>query len=194
MLLTWSPKLEAKDFRWEKPRYIYTVTCDHHIFNRLWAVASRLYSYCCFHCFKLIHLHSRHHTGCTTSEHVFFLLYMPILWLDCWNSCNIHTLISPQLASLLFSTFFHLVLLHDFSSSPSCFTKPFKLVHSDLHSLLSVATCEGYCYWITLENQLNMKIKELQNDKSGEYTFTEFIKFTDACGIWRCHMTHNRPQ
>ena len=35
VLLTWSLKLEAKDFRWEKPRYIYTVTCDHHIFN--WA-------------------------------------------------------------------------------------------------------------------------------------------------------------
>ena len=33
MLLTWSLKLEAKDFRWEKPNYIYTVTCDHHIFN-----------------------------------------------------------------------------------------------------------------------------------------------------------------
>ena len=31
------------------------------------------------------------------------------------------------------------------------------------------------------ENELDAKIKELQDDKGGEYMSTEFIKFTDAC-------------
>jgi len=46
----------------------------------------------------------------------------------------------------------------------------------------------------TAENQLNAKIKELQDDKGGEYMSTEFIKFTDACSIHRHHTTRNRPQ
>ena len=45
----------------------------------------------------------------------------------------------------------------------------------------------------TAENQLK-KIKELQDDKRGEYMSTEFIKFTDVCSIHRRHMMHNRPQ
>ena len=36
-----------------------------------------------------------------------------------------------------------------FTSSPSRSTKPLKLVHSDLHGPLPVATGEGYHYWIT---------------------------------------------
>jgi len=36
-----------------------------------------------------------------------------------------------------------------FPLSPLRSTKPLKLVHSDLHGPLPVATCEGYCYWIT---------------------------------------------
>ena len=36
-----------------------------------------------------------------------------------------------------------------FTSSPSRSTKPLKLVHSDLHGSLPVATSEGYRYWIT---------------------------------------------
>jgi len=87
-----------------------------------------------------------------------------------------------------------------FPSSPSCSTKPLELVHSDLHGPLPVATREGYRYWITFlddatsyraamrlkrksqaleafklfkataENQLDMKIKELQDDKGGGNT------------------------
>ena len=45
----------------------------------------------------------------------------------------------------------------------------------------------------TAENQLDAKIKELQDDKEGEYMSNEFIQFTDSCGIHRSHMTHNRP-
>ena len=86
-----------------------------------------------------------------------------------------------------------------FLSSPSCSTKPLELVHSDLHGPLPVAMREGYRYWITFlddatsyraamrlkcksqaldafklfkaaaENQLDAKIKELQDDKGGEY-------------------------
>ncbi len=101
---------------------------------------------------------------------------------------------------------------------------PLELVHSDLHGPLPVATREGYRYWITFlddatsyraamrlkqksqaleafklfkataENQLDAKIKELQDDKGGEYMSNEFIKFTDCCGIHRRHTTRNRPQ
>jgi len=46
----------------------------------------------------------------------------------------------------------------------------------------------------TAENQLDAKIKELQDDKGGEYMSNEFIKFTDSCGIHRRHTTRNRPQ
>ena len=84
-----------------------------------------------------------------------------------------------------------------FPLSPSRSTKPLELVHSDLHGPLPVATREGYRYWITFvddatsyraamgwkrksqalvafklfeataENQLDAKIKELQDDKGG---------------------------
>ncbi len=111
-----------------------------------------------------------------------------------------------------------------FPSSPSCSTKPLELVHSDLHGPLPVPTREGYRYWITFiddatsyrgamklkrksdaldafkmfksfaENQLDAKIKALQDDKGGEYMSNAFIKFTDQCGIHRRHTTRNRPQ
>jgi len=32
------------------------------------------------------------------------------------------------------------------------------------------------------ENQLNAKIKALQDDKAGEYMSAAFLKFTDDCG------------
>jgi len=44
------------------------------------------------------------------------------------------------------------------------------------------------------ENQLNAKIKALQDDKAGQYMSAAFLKFTDDCGIVRCHSTRNRPQ
>ncbi len=111
-----------------------------------------------------------------------------------------------------------------FPSSPSRSTQPLELIHSDLHGPLPVPTREGYRYWITFiddatsyraamklkrksdafdafkmfksfaENQLNAKIKGLQDDKGGEYMSNAFIKFTDQCGIHRRHTTRNRPQ
>ena len=111
-----------------------------------------------------------------------------------------------------------------FPTSPSRSIQPLELVHSDLHGPLPVATREGYRYWITFiddatsyraamklkrksdaleafqtfkafaENQLNAKIKALQDDKGGEYMSKAFIKFTNDCGIHRRHTTRNRPQ
>ena len=111
-----------------------------------------------------------------------------------------------------------------FPSSPSKATKPLELIHSDLHGPLRTPTPEGYQYWVTFiddctsfwavillknksdtfqafktfkawaENQLEAKIKELQDDKAGEYMSDEFNKFCDDCGIFRRHTTRNRPQ
>ncbi len=44
------------------------------------------------------------------------------------------------------------------------------------------------------ENQLNAKIKAVQDDKAGEYMSAAFHKFMDQCGIARRHSTRNRPQ
>ncbi len=44
------------------------------------------------------------------------------------------------------------------------------------------------------ENHFQMKMKEFQDDKGGEYMSAAFIKFTDTCGIHRRHTTHNQPQ
>ena len=44
------------------------------------------------------------------------------------------------------------------------------------------------------ENQLNAKIKALQDDKAGEYMSAAFHKFLEQCGITRRHSTRNRPQ
>jgi transposase InsO family protein len=44
------------------------------------------------------------------------------------------------------------------------------------------------------ENQVNAKIKALQDDKGGEYMSAAFLKFTDQCGITRRHSTRNHPQ
>jgi len=111
-----------------------------------------------------------------------------------------------------------------FPSSSSCATQPLELVHSDLHGPLPVAMREGYHYWMTFiddatshhaamqlkcksdafeafktykafaENHFQMKMKEFQDDKGGEYMSAAFIKFTDTCGIHRRHTTHNQPQ
>jgi transposase InsO family protein len=111
-----------------------------------------------------------------------------------------------------------------FPSTSSRATQPLELVHSDLHGPLPVATREGYRYWMTFiddatshraamqlkhksdafeafktykafaENHFQTKMKELQDDKGGEYMSAAFIKFTDACGIHRRHTTRNRPQ
>ena len=111
-----------------------------------------------------------------------------------------------------------------FPSSDSISEHPLELVHSDLHGPLPVATAEGYRYWMTFiddctklqavmylrrksdafeafktfkayaENQLNAKIKAVQDDKAGEYMSAAFHKFMDQCGIARRHSTRNRPQ
>jgi hypothetical protein len=90
---------------------------------------------------------------------------------------------------------------------------PLELVHSDIHGPLPVPSLEGYRYWITFlddrpklhavhflkrksdtfdafktfkayaENQVNAKIKALQDDRGGEYMSAAFLKFTDQCGI-----------
>ena len=120
------------------------------------------------------------------------------------------TVCKPCLASKMHS--------NPFPSSASQVTQPLELVHSDLHGPLPIATHEGYRYWITFiddatsyraalqlnafdaskiykayaENQLNAKIKALQNDKGGEYMSNAFTKFTDDCEIHRCYSTWNR--
>ena len=101
---------------------------------------------------------------------------------------------------------------------------PLALVHSDLHGPFSVATHQGYKYWITFiddsthlraayllktksqafeafkeykawtEKQLSAKILELQDDKGDEYMSREFLQFTTQHGIQRRHSTWNRPQ
>ena len=111
-----------------------------------------------------------------------------------------------------------------FPSSENRASHPLELIHSDLHGPLPVRTHSGFRYWITFiddcvrfrvvmllkakneafaafqkykawaENMLGLKIKCLQDDKGGEYMSTEFLKFTDDCGIERRHTTRNRPQ
>jgi len=113
---------------------------------------------------------------------------------------------------------------HPFPSTHHRALKPLELVHSDLHGPLPVRTHEGYRYWITFiddatsyraammlkrksdafdafrtfkayaENQLNARIKSLQDEKGGEYMSNAFIKFTTDCGIVRRHTTRNRPR
>jgi len=110
-----------------------------------------------------------------------------------------------------------------FPSSPSRASRPLELVHSDLCGPFP-QTKEGHKYWVTYiddctglraayllkrksetfeafkmykawaENELDAKIKALQDDKAGEYMSNAFIKFTDECGIVRRHTTRNRPQ
>jgi len=111
-----------------------------------------------------------------------------------------------------------------FPSSSHISSSPLELIYSDLHGPLPVQSSEGYCYWITFiddctklkavmflkrksdafdafkmfkayaENQLNAKIKALQDDKAGEYMSAAFLKSTNDCGIVRRHSTRNRPQ
>jgi transposase InsO family protein len=121
----------------------------------------------------------------------------------------------PCLAGKMHSKPFHL--------SSTRATHPLELVHSDLCGPLPQSH-NGFKYWITFiddctglrvaftlkhksesfeafktykawaENQLDAKIKALQDDKGGEYMSTAFIRFTDQCGIIRRHTTRNRPQ
>ena len=91
----------------------------------------------------------------------------------------------------------------------------------DLHGPLP-PTREGYWYWLTFIDDAShraatssakvlplkdskstrhlwrtnskQKIKELQDNKGGEFMSNAFIQFTDDCGIHRQHTTHNRPQ
>jgi hypothetical protein len=111
-----------------------------------------------------------------------------------------------------------------FPTSPSHSSQPLELIHTDLHGPLPVPTPEGYRYWIIFiddckkfrvgvllkqksdafnafkwfkayaENQLNCKIKAMQDDKAGEYMSKAFTEFTDNCGIIHRHTTCNRPQ
>jgi len=103
-------------------------------------------------------------------------------------------------------------------------SSPLELIHTNLHGPLPVTTAEGYRYWVTFidactkvqavmflkkksdtfdafrtfkayaENLLGCKIKALQDDKAGQYMSNAFIKFTNECGIARCHTTCNHPQ
>jgi len=111
-----------------------------------------------------------------------------------------------------------------FPSSSRISSSPLELIHSDLHGPPPVQSSEGYCYRITFiddctklkalmffkcksdtfdafkmfkayaENQINAKIKALQDNKAGEYMSAAFLKFTDDCGIVRRHSTRNRSQ
>jgi transposase InsO family protein len=110
-----------------------------------------------------------------------------------------------------------------FHSKSQRSTIPLEIIHSDVH-LLTSATREGYRYWVTYidectdiwalyfmkrksdtfdafkefkafaENQLNAKIKFLQEDKGSEYMSNAFHKFLSQSGIGRRHSTRNRPQ
>jgi transposase InsO family protein len=110
-----------------------------------------------------------------------------------------------------------------FPSKAQRSTIPLEVIHSNVHQLSS-ATREGYRYWVTYinectdiwalyfmkrksdtfdafkefkafaENQLNAKIKFLQEDKGGEYMSNAFHKFLSQSGIGRRHSTRNRPQ
>ena len=46
----------------------------------------------------------------------------------------------------------------------------------------------------TADNQLDAKIKELQDGKGREYMSNDFIQFNDSCEIHRRHTSRNRPQ
>jgi hypothetical protein len=111
-----------------------------------------------------------------------------------------------------------------FKSSASRASQPLELIHSDLHGPLKTSTHDGYRYWITFiddctkfrvllllkrkseafgafkrfkayaENQLNAKIKALQDDKGGEYMSNEFEQLCIDSGIARRHSVRNRPQ
>jgi len=111
-----------------------------------------------------------------------------------------------------------------FKSTGSRASKPLQLIHSDLHGPFKTSTHDGYRYWITFiddctkfrvllllkrksdafgafkrykayaENQLNAKIKALQDDKGGEYMSDEFEQFCIDSGIARRHSVRNRPQ
>ncbi len=101
-----------------------------------------------------------------------------------------------------------------FPSSDSISEHPLELVHSDLHGPLPVATAEGYRYWMTFiddctklqavmylrrksdafeafktfkayaENQLNAKIKAVQDDKAGEIHVSCFPQVHGP--VWHC--------
>jgi hypothetical protein len=87
------------------------------------------------------------------------------------------------------------------------------IIHTDVCGPMSVATRNGYCYFVTLtedlyrylyiylmkhksetfekfkefqnevENQLDRKIKHLRSDRGGEYLSFEFEIHLKACGI-----------
>lgn len=96
-------------------------------------------------------------------------------------------------------------------------------IHSDLHGPLP-RTAKGHKYWITFtddhcrfkrtyllkkkseafdkfkiyvaaaENYLGVKVKELRDDKGGEYMSAEFAAWCDARGISRQHTVKGTPQ
>ena len=102
-------------------------------------------------------------------------------------------------------------------------TQVLELIHSDLHGPLQVLTKEGFRYWVTFiddysrfftvvplrlksdvsdafkrfkaqaENQLNVRIKRLRDDKGGEYMSNELNKFLLDAGIAREHTVRNEP-
>ena len=97
-------------------------------------------------------------------------------------------------------------------------------IHSDLHGPLAVQTPIGYRYWITFiddhsrfkevallkhksdafqafkdfvaksERKLGTKVKELRDDKGGEYMGNDFIQWCKGLGIARQHTVKATPQ
>ncbi|KIM21895.1 hypothetical protein M408DRAFT_32434, partial [Serendipita vermifera MAFF 305830] len=103
-------------------------------------------------------------------------------------------------------------------------TQPLGRIFSDVHGPLPVVTRQGFQYWITFiddasrlaavyflktkgeafesfqkykvwaENQLDVKIKALRDDKGGEYMSAEFNRFCEDHGIAREHTIRDTPQ
>ena len=111
-----------------------------------------------------------------------------------------------------------------FPSSSHHSAKLLELVHSDVHGPIKVASHSGFKYWVTFiddsgrfraaylmkkksetfscfrkfrawaENQTDLRIKALREDKGGEYMSREMDDFCAEHGIQRQHSIRARPQ
>src|SRR4051812_32522015 len=112
---------------------------------------------------------------------------------------------------------------HPFPSSENRSSSLLELIHSDVKGPLP-KSASGFLYWVTFiddysrfrviyplkskdgvfaafqdfkayaENHTGCKIKNLRDDKGGEYMSNAFTKFTTDAGIVRQHTVRNRPQ